>query len=342
MSWSKAEAEAYMKGESVNFDNGTSQPESNEMSTTVEETTSTAETNSTSENSSNVVNDDKVVVGSNDTDNPEKIESEIENLDGKNPSKTDKSKKYSDIEKQRHAFKVEKDKRKEVQNKLADKLKEIEELKAKLAKYEGLKKEHFNNDEDAYTEYKIDQRFGREKAEKLQKEYDAEQLALAQEEAQQTAEYRLQTNFPDENERNKYQQLIVNAESNFASMHPEIGYGKFSEFLLSEKDQTILKYLQDSDNSPKLIRHFIMKPEVALKIMTMRNPYNKVIELKQLENRMLQHERINASKNKTIQTVKKNLPNTGKIITTNNMNSQTNYDKPWSKADAEAYMRNHR
>lgn len=336
MAWTKAEAESYMKGESVNFDEGLSQPESNETSNTVEETTSTAEDNSTSENSSEVTTDDKDVVSSDNTANPEKIESEVENKEGKS------KKKYTDIERQRHAFKQEKDRRKEVQNKLADKLKEIEELKAKLAKYEGLKKEHFNDDEEAYTDYKIDQRFGKEKAERLQREYDAEQMALAQEEAAQTAEYRLQTNFPDEIERNKYQQLIVNAETNFSNMHPEIGYGKFSEFLMSETDKTILKYLQDSDNSPKLIRHFIMKPEVALRIMNMRGEYNKVVELKQLENRMLQHERIMASKNKVVQPIKKNLPNTGKVVTTNNMNSQTNFDKAWSKADAEAYMRNHR
>ena len=39
-------------------------------------------------------------------------------------------------------------------------------------------------------------------------------------EAAELADYRCQQCFPDETERNKYQELIQMAESNFANMHP--------------------------------------------------------------------------------------------------------------------------
>lgn len=333
----KYEAEQIIRGEKT-YDEVDSQPSSEmDLNSSVDNTTSsateTAPVEKTSDNEQvDTLPKEETVVSSDNTDSLEKVEDNVQN----------KKKSYTPEEKQRHAFMKEKNKRKEIQSKLDAKQKEIEELQEKLKKYEGLTKEHFKGDDDAYTDYKIDRRYDQEKVERLQKEYDEESYRAQMEEAQQIADYRLQTNYPDENERNQYQNLVMRAESDFATLHPEIGYEKFSEFLKSEKDRTIIQYLQDSDNSPKLIRHFIHKPEVALKIMTMRNPYNKIVELKQLENRMLQFERMKSISNVKIQPTKKELPNTGKVVSNSNNKSQLDYDRPWSKKECEEWLRNHK
>ena len=190
--------------------------------------------------------------------------------------------------------------------------------------------------QDAYIDYKTDRKVD---AAELNRLKDEEQAARM-EEAIQAAEQKEIDCFPDEAERSKYKQLITKAETSFATMHPELGFNKFSDLLLAEHDQSIIQYLQDSPNAPKLIKHFIYKPEAALSIMGKQNQYLKMIELRQLENRLLQHERIISSKSKPV--VKKELPNTGKVVT--NQTSVSNDDiwnRPWSKKDAERYMRDH-
>lgn len=328
----KSEAEAIINGSKTIEDfneTQTSQPVESSEPSTVDDTESTAVNTDETDTSSEPVRDEENSVSTYTDVTPEKGKADVKSKKGKN---------YSPIEKQRHAFAKEKDRRREAQAKLGAKMKEIEALKAKLKKYEGLSLENFNGDNEAFTDYKIDQRLDNEKVTRMQAEYDQEAYRAQAEEANQIAEYRLQTNFPDEDERNKYQNLIMNAESNYGTMHPEIGYERFSEFLMSEPDRTVISYLQDSDNSPKLIRHFIHKPEAALRIMQMRNPYNKIVELKQLENRMMQHERVMASKGKQLNTTKRELPNTGKIVTNSNMNTGFDWNKPLSKTDAEALL----
>lgn len=331
MEISKADAEAMISGSKTFEDfNGeqTSQPVESSENSTVDDTESTAAETDNADTSNTPVKEEGNSVSSKPETVPEKDKTEAKNKKGKS---------YSPIEQQRHAFAKEKNRRREVQARLEAKQKEIEELRAKLEKYEGLKLEHFNGDNEAYTDYQIDQRLGKDKVSRLQKEYDEEAYAQQQREASEIAEYRLQNNFPDEEERNKYTSLLIQAESNYGAMHPEVGYDKFSDFLLAEQDRTVLQYLQDSDNSPKLIRHFIHKPEAALRIMQMKNPYNKIVELKQLENRMMQHERVMAAKSRKLET-KRELPNTGKVVTNTNMNTGFDWNKPLTKAEAEKLL----
>lgn len=333
MSISKHEAEAFLKGNVTMDELGTSetsQSQSESDTSSVGNATSTEDNTAKSE-SETVVAEDSSSMDS----NLEKVsQDKVENK---------KSYKRSPEEKQKYAFMKEKNKRREVQAKLNAKQKEIEELMEKLKKYEGLTKDNFEGNEDAYTDYKIDQRYDREKVSRLQKEYEDEAYQMQMAEAEEIANYRFQTNFPDEAERNAYANLVQNAETNFSSMHPEYGFSRFSDFLKSEKDGTVIQYLQDSDYSPKLIRHFIHKPEAAMKIMNMRNPYNKIVELKQLENRMLQHERMMAAKNKQLSTPKRELPNTGKVVSNSINANQIDYDRPvWTKKETEAWLRNHK
>lgn len=291
------------------------------------------------------VGNDSIAGENKDSEPPEnKDENVVEEPDEglEKADKKDKPRKsYSALEKQQHAFATQKRKRKEAEALLKQRDDEIQKLKEELEKYKGLTLEDFGNDQQKYTDYQIDQRLGNEKVKNMTDSLEQERRQMAMEEAAELADIRLQQCYPDEAEREKYQGLIQKAETDFASMHPEIGYAKFSDFLLSEKDRSVLTYLQDSDMAPKLIRHFIHKPEAALRIMAMRNPNMKFIELKQLENRMIQHERIMASKAKAVPPQPKVLPDTGKALNNNIIDSGPDWSRPWSKQDAVNWIKNH-
>lgn len=324
--WSKSEAEEYLAGtkslddlsssvESSQLDTSNDQPAAEDAASTVsaQPTADEPRTTSTEGNTASSAADD----------NPEKVETEDKN-------KSKKRKSYTKQQKTQHAFAKEKSKRKAVEAELA-------RLKEKLKKYEGLSLEHFKNDQAAYNDYKIDRRFDEEKVKSL----EAEQAELVNEEAVETARKRVEACYTDEADRARYQNLIARAESDFRSMHPSIGTRSFSEFLLSEKDHAIISYLQDSDNSPKLIRHFIHKPEAAQRIMAMNNQFNKFFELKQLENRMLMFEKMNKSKAEQPKFEKKVLPNTGKVAMSTTVNSgERDWTKPISRSEAERMLRN--
>ena len=344
MAWNEQQALAFSSGKSfdeVESMNGTSQPqvdetksqevkpEENSLGGNVEPSTvetTPAETSPekpvTEETSTSPVTEE----------NPEKV-----NLVEKEAKKVP-----TQQEKIAHSFAREKAKRKEAQAKLDAKIKEIEELKAQLEKYKGLTEQDFGGNKEQFDDYRFNQRWNSAMVERLQKEVDEGQSDLRRQENLERAEARLQECFPDEMERGRYQMLVADAEQSFGTKHPEYGYNKFSEFLMSEEDKTILTYLQDSDNSPKLIRHFIMKPEVAERIMNMHNPYNKVLELKQLENRMIQMEKVRAAKETkplAPAPVKKELPDTGKIIQNTNMNQGFDFSKPMSEQQAISYFK---
>ena len=334
MPWSESDAIAYMNG-SKTFDevesSKTSQPsEENTESTAGNVEPTATETDKVETSDVKETTEEDKSTGSDDIGNPEKVDKSVENKGNK--------KKYTPEQKTKHAFQKQKAK---FHERLDAKQKEIDELKEKLKKYEGLKKEDFNGDEDAWQDYRLDQRFGKEKVERLQKELNDEQLEQQRAEQAQIAQYRLEQCYPDAEQLEKYQQLVFQAETNFANMHPEIGYKSFSEFLQSEKDGTLISYLQDSDYSPKLINHFIHKPEAALKIMQLRNPLNKIVELKQLENRMQLHERLAAAKAaEPPKEEPRQLPNTGKVVS-QNVNEQTSLwdKKAWTEKEALAYIK---
>lgn len=346
MAWTEQQAIAFNSGKSfdeVESMNGTSQP-------TIDETKSQEvkpEENqpggnvepSAGETTTPETSNEKPVVEETSTspvteESPEKVES-VEKETKKVPTQQEKI---------AHSFAREKAKRKEAQAKLDAKIKEIEALKAELEKYKGLTEQDFGGNKEQFDDYRFNQRWNNAMVERLQKEVDEGQSELRRQENSELAETRLNNCFPDELERGRYQMLVVDAEQNFGQKHPEYGCNKFSEFLMSEDDKTILTYLQDSDNSPKLIRHFIMKPESAERIMRMKNPFNKMFELRQLEQRMLQMEKVRAAKDTpapapTPAPVKKELPDTGKIIQNSNINTGVELKQGMSEADAIRYLK---
>lgn len=230
------------------------------------------------------------------------------------------NKKYTRAERQKHAFKVQRDKLKESKAR-------IKELEDKLAKYDGLDKDKFDS-EDKYIDYKIDMKTDKRELERLKNEQTAQQMEYAND----LAEQRIKNNFSNEQEEQEYRQLLDVAMNNFDRLHPEYGIKNFAD-LVSE-DRTVLEYLADSDNAPRLIRHFIAKPESLLKIMRLSSPLNKHAALDKMEQSMMAYYR---SKNIT----KKPLPSTGRVV--NNKMTTVNTDKwnkKWSAADALNYLKN--
>lgn len=230
------------------------------------------------------------------------------------------NKKYTRAERQKHAFKVQRDKLKESKAR-------IKELEDKLAKYDGLDKDKFDS-EDKYIDYKIDMKTDKRELERLKNEQTAQQMEYAND----LAEQRIKNNFSNEQEEQEYRQLLDVAMNNFDRLHPEYGIKNFAD-LVSE-DRTVLEYLADSDNAPRLIRHFIAKPESLLNIMRLSSPLNKHAALDKMEQSMMAYYR---SKNIT----KKPLPSTGRVV--NNKMTTVNTDKwnkKWSAADALNYLKN--
>lgn len=250
----------------------------------------------------------------------DKSKSEASNDNVTTESNNNNNKKYTRAERQKHAFKVQRDKLKESKAR-------IKELEDKLAKYDGLDKDKFDS-EDKYIDYKIDMNSDKRELERLKNEQTAQQMEYAND----LAEQRIKNNFSNEQEEQEYRQLLDVAMNNFDRLHPEYGIKNFAD-LVSE-DRTVLEYLADSDNAPRLIRHFIAKPESLLKIMRLSSPLNKHAALDKMEQSMMAYYR---SKNIT----KKPLPSTGRVV--NNKMTTVNIDKwnkKWSAADALNYLKN--
>ena len=268
---------------------------------------------------------DEIVSSVEDKDNDKsndksKSKSEASNDNVTTESNNNNNKKYTRAERQKHAFKVQRDKLKESKAR-------IKELEDKLAKYDGLDKDKFDS-EDKYIDYKIDMNSDKRELERLKNEQTAQQMEYAND----LAEQRIKNNFSNEQEEQEYRQLLDVAMNNFDRLHPEYGIKNFAD-LVSE-DRTVLEYLADSDNAPRLIRHFIAKPESLLKIMRLSSPLNKHAALDKMEQSMMAYYR---SKNIT----KKPLPSTGRVV--NNKMTTVNTDKwnkKWSAADALNYLKN--
>ena len=261
---------------------------------------------------------DEIVSSVEDKDK-DKSKSEASN-DNVTTESNNNNKKYTRAERQKHAFKVQRDKLKESKAR-------IKELEDKLAKYDGLDKDKFDS-EDKYIDYKIDMKTDKRELERLKNEQTAQQMEYANE----LAEQRIKNNFSNEQEEQEYRQLLDVAMNNFDRLHPEYGIKNFAD-LVSE-DRTVLEYLADSDNAPRLIRHFIAKPESLLNIMRLSSPLNKHAALDKMEQSMMAYYR---SKNIT----KKPLPSTGRVV--NNKMTTVNTDKwnkKWSAADALNYLKN--
>ena len=285
------------------------------------DSSATVEDKSTSDEIvSSVEDNDKSKDNDKANDKSKSNEASNDNVTTESNNNNNNKKKYTRAERQKHAFKVQRDKLKETKAR-------IKELEDKLAERDGLTKDKFDKEDD-YIDYKVDMSSDKRELERLKNEQNAQQMEYAND----LAEQRIKNNFSNEQEEQEYRQLLDVAMNNFDRLHPEYGIKNFAD-LVSE-DRTVLEYLADSDNAPRLIRHFIAKPESLLKIMRLSSPLNKHAALDKMEQSMMAYYR---SKNIT----KKPLPSTGRVV--NNKITTVNTDKwnkKWSAADALNYLKN--
>lgn len=251
--------------------------------------------------------------------NNEDSVSDAKNSDDK-VKKTSSKKRYSKEERQRHAFKLQRDKLKESQNR-------IKELEEKLSKYDGMSKDKFDKDED-YIDYKVDMSSDKRELERLKQESIQQQIEYAKD----ISEQRILDNFSDSQEQEEYRKLLNIATHNFSALHPEYGIDNFADLIA--EDKTVLEYLADSDNAPRLIRHFIAKPESLLKIMRMTSPLNKHAALDKMEQAMVNYFRTKNVKVKPLQS-------TGRVVNNriNNTSDTDKWNKKWSAQDALNYIK---
>lgn len=281
----------------------------------------TADTVNESDNKQDISPDDK---SQENVENKASINNEDSVSDAKNSDdkvkKTSSKKRYSKEERQKHAFKLQRDKLKQSQ----DRIKELEE---KLSKYDGLSKDKFEKEDD-YIDYKVDMSSDKRELERLKQERIQQQIEYAKD----VSEQRILDNFSDSQEQEEYRKLLNIATHNFSALHPEYGIDNFADLIA--EDKTVLEYLADSDNAPRLIRHFIAKPESLLKIMRMTSPLNKHAALDKMEQAMVNYFRTKNVKVKPLQS-------TGRVVNNriNNTSDTDKWNKKWSAQDALNYIK---
>ena len=265
-------------------------------------------------------NEDNVETQALNNDSDDAKNSDKETSVKEDKSKVKRKKSYSKEDKIQHAFKIQRDKLKESQNR-------IKELEEKLSKYDGMSKDKFDKDED-YIDYKVDMSSDKRELERLKQERIQQQIEYAKD----VSEQRILDNFSDSQEQEEYRKLLNIATHNFSALHPEYGIDNFADLIA--EDKTVLEYLADSDNAPRLIRHFIAKPESLLKIMRMTSPLNKHAALDKMEQAMVNYFRTKNVKVKPLQS-------TGRVVNNriNNTSDTDKWNKKWSAQDALNYIK---
>lgn len=161
------------------------------------------------------------------------------------------SKKYTRDERIAHSFAIEKRKRQEAQAK-------VKELEAELAKVKGLKPEDFNNDVEAYTSYRID-------AQHKQDEIDRQKRFIEQSEADEMAretERKVSMCFPDEADREEYEQLISTNGKSF-----------YEALQANDPNGVVLDYLNGVEKYPIVLRKLMTDMDALRYVFRDKDPY---------------------------------------------------------------------
>lgn len=287
-------------------------------------------------NETNKSADAQVTATNNVVESEDKSQSETDNnLSDKNLS--DK-KKYSNEEKSRHAFQQQKKKLRNARLELDRKDKELSELRSKLSQYEGKKAKDFVDDDgNVDVERYMDYRDSIMKSKNELDHREREQEYYKRQYAQEVLEEKIKSNFETDEDRTAYKDIISTANGNYRQIHPEYGVDHFGDLLMQEPEQTVAKYLSESEHAPLMLRHFIFKPESMFKIMDMSGKMNKMFALRELENRMVGYF------NRQKMSKSRNLPNTGKAVVSPNVDTSDNmWNRKWSAKDASSYIRKHK
>lgn len=210
-------------------------------------------------------------------------------------------------QKRNYAFAKEKQKRREQKEYYESQLKE---LKSELDKYKGLKKDDFKGDEDAYIEYKLDQRLKAEQVKQIEMQNQAVQKEYEDLEIQD----RMENSFSTPEEKEEY---MVTLEK----------YGPVFLSYLEKKGEdvanTVLSTIDHMPQYPKVMNKLLKDGDAVDYITSSSDPY--VIK-----------QRFYAYANKILNPPKPKakLPIIGKQVSNNHSISN-------SKVDWVSYLQNH-
>ena len=228
----------------------------------IEEKLETADTEKKSETAQPKAKDEQVEESKAEEKKPEAEETKPKS------EKTEKQEEKKNPSKQEQidfAFKKQKAKYK----KLEERFRAIEEENRKLKS--GLTLADFNNKPEDFMDYLVNKKVLEREKSRIQEEY----TQARQEEFNELYEKRIENCFPDEAERNIYNNLIRNEGRNF-----------LSELDQEDPDGVILGYLDDSDVQPIMLRILMTNENYKNNILSKHSPYMKLRALEDLENRI--------------------------------------------------------
>lgn len=196
-------------------------------------------------------------------------------------------------------------------HKLKAKDDEIASLKSRLAKYEAVTAEDLGNDPEKIADLRTDKRMLKHDIDRLTAEREEIANEAAQEEADDVHTQRVNACFSDDKEKEHYYGLLERNREAF------IGF-----LAKTDPDNSILNYLDDCSNSPLLVRAMLSQPKLVIDIVKKRNPINKVMDLRALENRILLDRKVRSKPGfqKSGSPANK-LPSTGKQVGSGGANS---------------------
>lgn len=179
------------------------------------------------------------------------------------------SKRYSHDERVAHAFSIEKQKREKLKGR-------VKELEAELAKYKGLKPEDFGNNIEDYTNYRLDEQKKLDEVENARKEIERSEA----QEMELETERRVNLSFPDETERNDYNELIRTCGPEF-----------YAALKKNDKEGVVLDYLNHVEQYPIVLRELMTNMESLRRVFRSKDPYIRRLDLHQFATELLEGKR---------------------------------------------------
>ena len=187
---------------------------------------------------------------------------------------------------------------------------QIDSMKAQLAKFNAVDPTSLGDDQDKKMDLKVAKGVLKNQISNLESQRDSVMYEQEAEEAEQIHQQRVDACFDDESSKSHYFKLLENGRDKFVQF-----LGKY------DPDNTILEYLDDSDISPLMVQVLMTNPEVLKRVVNIKNPLNKVVELRSIENRINLDRRIRSVKTPRTQATQTNKSPAGKLPSTG---SQTN------------------
>lgn len=140
---------------------------------------------------------------------------------------------------------------------------------------------------------------------------------------------RIEKCFTDQAEIDHYNKLLEN------------GRDKFVEFLAqTDPENAVLQYLDDTDNSPLLVRLLMTRPDVLRSVVSKRSPMMKAMELKSIETKLLMNRRLRQTSPNTPPAQTQTQPKvatTGKVVG----NPAAKATRPVTRKDWNEHLRLH-